>query len=148
MNFNKWIGAGNIAKELELRYLPNGTAVLDLNVATNRTWLNERKEKQEEVTFVGCTAFGRTAEVIAQYCGKGDNIFIEGRLKQEMWEKDGKKNYKTKVIVESFQFGQKSKANQQSQQAPPTSARAKQATAHAPATQPDLPADGDDDVPF
>jgi len=148
MNVNKVFAGGNLTRDPELRFTPTQTAVLDLNIATNRKWKTDSGETKEEVTFIGCTAFGRTAEVIAQYFRKGNRIFIEGRLKQETWEKDGQKNTKTKVIIESLQFVEKSNGNQQPQSAPPVATKPRQTTANTPAAQPDLPSDSDDDVPF
>ncbi len=106
MNYNKLALAGNLTRDPELKYTPKGTAVCNLGIAINRTWKNEAGEKMEEVTFVDLTAFGRTAEAIAQYLKKGRGIFIDGRLKLDTWDDKttGKKRSKLGVVVESFQF--------------------------------------------
>ena len=65
-SFNKVILAGNLTRDPELRYTPNGKAVCKLGLAVNRNWTTDTGEKKEEVTFVDIDAFGRQAEVIAQ----------------------------------------------------------------------------------
>ncbi len=104
MNYNKVMISGNITKDIELRYTPQGTAVCDFSIAINRKY-KSGEELKEEVSFIGVTAWSKTAELINKYCSKGSNIFIEGRLTQESWEdKEGKKNSKTKVVAENIQF--------------------------------------------
>src|SRR5205814_3922603 len=105
-NFNKVILAGNLTRDPELRYTPKGTAVARLGMAVNRTWKNETGETKEEVTFVDIDAWGRQAEVIAQYVKKGRPLLVEGRLKLDQWEDKNthQKQSKLKVILESFSF--------------------------------------------
>jgi single-strand DNA-binding protein len=106
MNYNKVLIGGNITRELELRYTPKGTAVLEIGVAVNRKWKDGNGEVREEVAFVDAIAWGRQAEVIAEHFGKGRPIFIEGRLAQEEWQdkETGKARRKTRVVVEDFKF--------------------------------------------
>jgi single-strand DNA-binding protein len=104
-NFNRVFLMGNLTRDPELRYTPSNTPVLTVGLAVNRRWRNQQGENQEEVTFVDCDAFGRTAEVISQYLKKGRPIFIEGRLKLDQWQdKDGGNRSKLKVVIESFEF--------------------------------------------
>lgn len=104
-NFNKVMLMGNLTKDPTLRYLPSQTAVCDFGMAVNRTWTGTDGVKKEEVTFVDCDAFGKTAELLAKYKKKGDPLFVEGRLKLDQWEaQDGTKRSRLKVIVENFQF--------------------------------------------
>jgi single-strand DNA-binding protein len=103
--FSKVIVMGNLTRDPELKYLSSGTALAKLSVAVNRTWKSAQGEKKEEVSFIDCTAWGRRAEVIAEYFAKGDPILLEGYLKQENWEAaDGQKRSKLGVQVEGFQF--------------------------------------------
>ena len=97
---------GNLTRDPELRYTPKGTAVCQFSVAVNRTWKNEAGEQQEDVSFVECSAFGRTAENIAKFFKKGVKILLEGRLKQETWDdkQTGQKRSKLGVIVDTFYF--------------------------------------------
>ena len=105
-NFNKVILAGNLTRDPELRYTPKGTAIARLGLALNRSYTTETGEKKEEVTFVDVDAFGRQAEVIAQYMRKGGPILIEGRLSLDQWEDKNthQKQSKLGVVLESFSF--------------------------------------------
>src|SRR6267143_2799663 len=85
-NFNKVILAGNLTRDPELKYTPKGAAVAKIGMAINRTWKSESGESKEEVTFVDVEAWGRQAEVIAQYMKKGRPLLLEGRLKLDQWE--------------------------------------------------------------
>jgi len=104
-NFNKVLLMGNITRDLELKYLPSQTAVCEFGLAVNRTWTGADGVKKEEVTFVDCSCFGKTAEILTKFKKKGDPLFVEGRLKLDQWEaQDGGKRSKLKVVVENFQF--------------------------------------------
>ena len=120
MNINLVQICGRLTKTPESRTTQGGVVVLSFSVATNRTWKDKEGQKQEETEFHNVTAFGRTAEVISQYILKGDEIYIIGRLKTSSWDdkETGKKRYKTDIIAERFEFGQKSKANQGGQENP------------------------------
>lgn len=102
---NKVFLMGNLTRDVELRHTQSNQAVANLGIAVNRRFKTADGENREEVTFVDCEAWGRTAEVMAQYLGKGRPVFIEGRLKLDQWQdKDGNKQSKLRVVVESFQF--------------------------------------------
>jgi single-strand DNA-binding protein len=106
-SFNKVLLLGNLTRDPQLRYLPtSNTAVADFGLAVNRKWKTPQGEEREEVCFVDCTAWARSAEVINQYCQKGRPIFIEGRLKLDQWDDktSGQKRSKLTVVVESFQL--------------------------------------------
>ena len=108
INLNKVTLIGNITKDIELKSLPSGIKVASLGLATNRTWKDKDGNKQEQAEFHNIISFGKQAEVIAQYCGKGDQLFIEGRLQTRSWDKeDGTKAYRTEIVLENFQFGNK-----------------------------------------
>jgi len=102
-NFNKVILAGNMVRDPELKYTQGGTAVAEFGIAINRRWEKDG-QKQEEVTYVDCKAWARTAEVICEFFTKGKPILVEGRLTQERWEKDGQKRSKILMTVERFEF--------------------------------------------
>lgn len=105
MNLNKVMLGGNLCREVSVRQTAGGKPVSAFTVAVNRSWKSESGEEREEVTFVDCSAFGRTGEVIAQYFDKGRPILVEGRLRQENWEtKDGQKRTKLSLVVEQFHF--------------------------------------------
>jgi single-strand DNA-binding protein len=104
--FNKVILMGNLTRDPTLKFLPSQMAVAEFGLAMNRKWRTPQGEEREEVCFVDCAAFGKTGEVINQYCTKGKQLFIEGRLKFDQWEdkQGGGKRSKLSVVVENFQF--------------------------------------------
>lgn len=152
-NFNQWIGVGYLCRDPELRYTPSGAALCDFAIACNHSWTDQQGQRKEEVTFVDCTAWSKTAENIAQYLKKGSLAMVVGRLKQDTWEdkQTGAKRSKIKVSVERVQFLSGGTAQQAREAAPPPAARPGR-TASSP--QPDAPdqtgqPDGyEDDVPF
>ncbi len=104
-NYNKIMLMGNITRDLQLSYLPSQTAVVEFGIAVNRTWTGKDGAKKEEVCFVDCRAFGKTAETMNKYLSKGKPVFIEGRLTFDSWTaQDGSKRSKHCVTVENFQF--------------------------------------------
>lgn len=103
-SYNRVVLMGNLTRDIELRYTPGGTAVTDISVAVNDRRKTAEGQWVEEVTFVDVTLWGRTAEVASEYLGKGSPILLEGRLKLDMWEKDGQKHSKLKVIGERMQM--------------------------------------------
>lgn len=103
-NYCKVIILGNVTRDPEVRFLPKGTAVCEVTLAVNRKWKNDAGEACEEVSFVDCSAFGRTAEIIGEWVKKGDPLLVDGRLRQENWtdKTTGAKRSKLKVVVESM----------------------------------------------
>jgi len=130
-SYNKVLLMGNITRDVEVRYTPNtNTAIANLGLAVNRKWKDQSGQMKEEVTFVDVEAFGKTAENIAKFFGKGKPIFIEGRLKLDQWDdkNDGSKRSKLKVIAESFEFigGDRSDAPATAPASRPATARPQQ----------------------
>jgi single-strand DNA-binding protein len=105
-SFNKVILMGNLTRDIELRHTSGNQAVANVGIAVNRKWKTETGEQREEVTFVDCEAWGRTAEVMSQYLSKGRPVFIEGRLKLDTWQDKttNENRSKLKVVVDTFQF--------------------------------------------
>jgi single-strand DNA-binding protein len=152
-NFNKVILAGNLTRDPELRYTPKGTAIAKFGMAINRTWKTETGETKEEVTFVDVDAFGRQAEVVAQYMKKGRPFLVEGRLKLDQWEDKNthQKQSKLKVVLEGFSFIDTKGADGGVPSAAPRTqpAAAAAAPAGAPAAaEPEAAEPEQDDVPF
>ena len=117
MNLNKVQVIGRLTKQPEVRITPTGVQVASFSVATNRSWIDKIGQKQEETEFHNIVAFGKLAEIIAKWFAKGDEIYIEGRLKTNSWQdQSGVKKYKTDIIAEKFDFGQKVKKNQENYQ--------------------------------
>ena len=116
MNLNLVQVCGRITRDPELVTTQNGTTITKFSVASNRVWKDKNSgNKHEEVEFHNVISFGKQAETIAQYFNKGDEIYIQGRLKTSSWDdkETGQKRYRTEIIAEKFEFGQKSKANQE-----------------------------------
>lgn len=150
-NFNKVILAGNLTRDPEMRYTPKGTAVARIGLAINRTWKNEAGESQTEATFVDVEAFGRQAEVIAQYMKKGRPFLVEGRLKLDQWEDKNthQKQSKLKVILEGFSFIDSRQGDGSgAPSAGPRPAAPAGAPAAGPAAEPEPPPHEEDDLPF
>jgi len=103
-SFNRVILLGNVTRDPELRYIPSGTAVTEIGLAVNDRRKGPNGDWIEETTFVDITLWGRTAEIASEYLNKGAPVLIEGRLKLDTWEKDGKKNSKLRVIGEKMQL--------------------------------------------
>ena len=103
-SFNKVVLVGNVTRDPELRYIASGTAVTDIGLAVNDRRKTATGEWVEETTFVDVTLWGRTAEIAGEYVTKGSPLLIEGRLKLDTWEKDGKKNSKLRVVCERMQL--------------------------------------------
>lgn len=105
--FNKVILIGNLTRDVELRFLPGGSAVCDMGLAVNDRYLDKStNEWKDRPNFVDLTAFGKTAENISKFFAKGRPIFIEGKLRFEQWEdkQSGEKRSKLKVVVDTWQF--------------------------------------------
>jgi len=158
-NYNKVILIGNLTRDPELRYIPNGTAIGKLGMAVNRTWRDpETSEVKEEVTFVDLTAFGKQAETLGKYVRKGSNLMIEGRLRLDTWEdkQTNQKRSKLVVVVEGFQFlGTRGAPDEAAAGAPrprpePPAPTAPSPAPSAPAAAPEAeePPPSEDDVPF
>jgi single-strand DNA-binding protein len=102
-SFNRVILVGNLTRDPELRYIPSGTAVTDIGLAVNDR-IKRGDQWVDEATFIDITLWGRTAEIVNEYCSKGSPILIEGRLKLDRWEKEGQKHSKLKVVGDRIQL--------------------------------------------
>lgn len=138
-SFNKAILMGNLTRDPETRMTPSGQAICKFTLAVNRTYTAQDGQKKEEVTFVDIDSFGKQAETIGKYMTKGRQLFVEGRLKLDTWEKNGEKRQKLSVMLENFQF-MGDRGEKREEGAAPAAASA------APAPKNDF-AD-DDSVPF
>jgi single-strand DNA-binding protein len=103
-SFNRVILVGNLTRDPELRYIPSGTAVAEVGLAVNDRRKAANGEWVEETTFVDVTLWARTAEIASEYLSKGSPVLIEGRLKYDSWEKEGKKHSKLRVVGERMQM--------------------------------------------
>ena len=102
-SFNRVVLVGNLTRDVELRYTPQGTAVTDIGLAVNER-VKRNDQWVDEANFFDVTLWGRLAEIAGEYLSKGSSVLIEGRLKQETWEQEGKKRSKVKVVAEKLQM--------------------------------------------
>lgn len=140
MSINKVILMGNLIRDVTLR-TAGASTVASFTIAVNRFYTTKEGDKKEDVTFVDCTAFGRTADNIGRFFSKGKRILIDGVLRTDSWEdkKDGSKRSKLVVIVENFHFTE-SHSSGQSRPAQPQAQ-----TRHSPEQNPGF---DDDSLPF
>jgi single-strand DNA-binding protein len=153
---NKVIIIGNLGKDPEVRYLPSGSAICNITVATSRQWKDKTSgERQEETEWHRITFFDRMAEIAGEYLKKGKPVYVEGRLKTRKYtDKDGVEKYATDIVATEMQLlgsregmgegdtgggGQRSAPASRPQAAASKPAAAKSSTGFD---------DMDDDIPF
>jgi single-strand DNA-binding protein len=103
---NKVIIVGNLGKDPEVRYMPSGSAICNITVATSRQWKDKTSgERQEETEWHRIALFDRLAEIAGEYLKKGKSVYIEGRLKTRKYtDKDGVEKYTTEIIAAEMQL--------------------------------------------
>ncbi|MCK5242440.1 single-stranded DNA-binding protein [bacterium] len=145
-NYNRTLLMGNLTRDPELRYIPNGSAVANLRLAVNRTYKNQSGEVKEEVTYVNIVVWGKQAENCAEYLSKGRPIFVEGRLQSRQWETDdGQKRSVLEVVADRVQFLERKKSSDAMDHESENRAAGEKSTA------PSMPVghtEGDEDIPF
>ena len=120
-SFNRVLLMGNLTKDPELRYTPQGTAVANLRMAINRKFKSKTGELKEEVCFITAVVWNKQAETCNQYLHKGSPLFVEGRLQSRSWEDaSGQKKSVIEVRAERVQF--LGSPSGKAQNAPPTGA--------------------------
>jgi single-strand DNA-binding protein len=161
-SLNKVQIIGNLGRDPEVRYTPNGNAVCNVSVATTRQWKNKDSgERQEETEWHRVVFYDRLAEIAGEYLKKGRSVYVEGRLKTRKWQdKDGKDQYTTEIIATEMQMlggregmGGGEERGGASEDAygdrPQRSAPAARPAASKPASKPATGFDSmDDDIPF
>ena len=138
---NKVIVVGNLGQDPETRYMPSGSAVTNLRIATNESWKDKQTGEQKDRTeWHSVAMFGRLAEIAAEYLRKGSQVYIEGKLRTRKWQdKDGNDRYTTEIIADEMQMlGSRSGGGAPAMGDSP------------PASPPPKPSgdDFDDDIPF
>ena len=103
-SLNKVILIGNLGRDPETRYLPNGDAVANISVATTETWKDKAGEKQEKTEWHRVTMYRRLGEIAGEYLKKGSQVYIEGRIEYREYEKDGVKRYSTDIIASEMKM--------------------------------------------
>jgi single-strand DNA-binding protein len=105
MYLNKAYIIGLLTRDPELKALPSGNKVCTFGVATNRYFKDKDGKRQENVEFHNIVVFGRMAETSAQYLKRGSQALVEGRIQTRSWEADGQKKYRTEIVADNIQFG-------------------------------------------
>ena len=159
---NKVILVGNLGRDPEVRYMPNGDAVANFSIATTETWKDKQGNRQEKTEWHNIAMYRRLAEIAGEYLKKGSSVYIEGRLQTRKWQdKQGNDRYTTEIVADQLQMlgGRNGGTGQPPAQDPGGAAHPQQqppAAADAtplPPSRPDsvpggTPDDLDDDIPF
>ena len=159
---NKVIIVGNLGRDPEVRYTPNGAAVCNVSIATTRTWKSKDSgERQEETEWHRVVFYDRLAEIAGEYLKKGRSVYVEGRLKTRKWtDKDGVEKYTTEIVADQMQLlgsregggggmGGDDMGGERSTPAPRSAPPARSAPAPKPAPKSSTGFDDmEDDIPF
>lgn len=106
-NINKVTIEGNLTRDPELKAIPSGQNVATFSIATNRKYKDKDGNMKDETEYHNIVIWGKDAENAGKYLGKGNSVFVEGRLQTRSWEKDGVKQYRTEVVAERITYGSK-----------------------------------------
>jgi single-strand DNA-binding protein len=102
---NKVIIIGNLGRDPETRYMPDGGAITNVSVATTEQWKDKNGEKQEKTEWHRVAFFGKLAEIAGEYLKKGSQVYVEGRLQTRKWQdKDGADKYTTEIVANAMQM--------------------------------------------
>mgnify|MGYP001820068335 CR=1 FL=1 len=102
---NKAIIVGNLGRDPEVRYTPDGTAVANFSIATSESWTDKASgEKREATEWHNIVVWRRLAEICGEYLSKGRQVYVEGKLQTRSWEQDGVTRYKTEIVASTVQF--------------------------------------------
>ncbi|MBX3629346.1 MAG: single-stranded DNA-binding protein [Nitrosomonas sp.] len=147
MSINKVILIGRLGGDPETRYMQNGDAVTNINLATAETWKNQNGEKQEKTEWHRCTFYRKLAEIAGEYLKKGSLIYVEGKLETRKWtDKNGIERYTTGIIVNEMKMLGSKPAEQSNAAAQP-----KNDTSNPQSNAPQAGSgfdDFEDDIPF
>lgn len=115
---------GNLTRDPELRYTPNGTAVCSFGLATNRSWTTDTGEKHEETEFHRIVAWNKLAELCSQFLTKGRKVYVEGRLATRSWQgQDGQQRSQTEIVIDDMILLDSGGARRPTEEATSTPAR-------------------------
>ncbi|HXN15277.1 MAG TPA: single-stranded DNA-binding protein [Usitatibacter sp.] len=102
---NKVILIGNLGRDPETRYMPDGGAITNISIATTETWKDKAGEKQEKTEWHRVAFFGKLAEIAGEYLKKGSQVYVEGRLQTRKWQdKEGQDKYTTEIVADRMQM--------------------------------------------
>lgn len=103
---------GNLTRDPELKSLPSGMQVASMSVATNHTYKDRDGKREESVEYHNVVVFGASADNVARFLRRGSQVMVEGRLQTRSWEKDGQKQYRTEIVADRVQFGNRPKGEE------------------------------------
>lgn len=103
-SFNQVILMGNLTRDPDLRSTPSGQSVVSFSLALNRSYKDAKGDWQEATDYVDCVAWGPLAERVSQYCQKGKQVLVNGRIQSRSWEQDGQKRSKVEVLAQDVTF--------------------------------------------
>jgi len=146
-SLNKVILIGGITRDIDIRFMPNGEAVANFSIGTTETWKDKSGVKQERSEYHNIVAYRKLAEIVGEYCKKGTQVYVEGKLATRSWEKDGIKRYSTEIMIDHMQMLGGGKDNRSSGDSvqPDVGTSASIQSQAKPAGNFD---DFDDDIPF
>ena len=150
---NKAILVGNLGADPEVRYMQDGTAVANFNIATSESWKDKTTgEKRDKTEWHRIVAFRRLGEICGEYLSKGKQVYIEGKIQTRQWEdKDGNKRYTTEIVASQMQMlgsrddsysNNRESGFRRDETGPGQSSRGQSAPG------PGFPGEPDDDIPF
>ena len=123
MSVNKCFFIGRLGKDPEVKFMPDGKAVVNFSLACSERYKDKQGNNAEKTEWVNCVCFGSRAEVIAKYVKKGNNFFVIGKLSIRKWtDKQGVERYSTEIVVDDFDFVEKSNSDFKNPESQPSEA--------------------------
>ena len=111
-SLNKAMLIGNLGKDPEIKYTPEGLAIAKFSIATKEQWKDKDGKKQDKTEWHNIVTFGKLAEICGEYLVKGKQVYIEGRIQTRSWDdKDGNKKYMTEIVANTMQMLSKADAS-------------------------------------
>lgn len=154
---NKVILVGNLGADPETRYTPSGTAITTIRIATSESWKDKQTgEQQERTEWHRVKFFGRLAEIAGEYLKKGGQVYVEGKLRTEEYEKDGIKRWSTDIVADEMQMlgsrgggtGAEGGGGERRERGPARGPQSAPPQRSAPAAAPAHDSFDDDEIPF
>ena len=152
---NKVLLIGNLGRDPETRYMPDGGAITNISIATTENWKDKNGEKQEKTEWHRVAFFGKLAEIAGEYLKKGSQVYVEGRLQTRKWQdKDGQDKYTTEIVANAMQMlGSRQGMGGGGRDEPPSERESSGGSSRPAAKPAGKPAGGkfddfEDDIPF
>lgn len=148
-SLNKVMLIGNLTRDPEMRYTPQGTAVCTFGIATNRSWVTDQGDKKEETEFHRIVAWNKLAELCSQLLFKGRRVYVEGRLQTRQWTgQDGSQRVATEIVIEDMLVLDSRRQGEEGQAGDEQPQGQQNAGGNGQANEPQVSSDVADDIPF